>query len=132
MRLSICWQQQCLPYLSLFVRYSESKICRTFTSNFRIVKYKYANGKAACYFLFIGNINVCLIFQRLRDIDNKNMHDIDLDLQNGPRSIAMESMCLYNCWQQLYVPYLSTICEILTVKICMTLTLTFRMGEGQL
>ena len=35
-----------------------------------------------------GNCNVCSINHRLRDICSRNMHNLDLDLYNGPRPIV--------------------------------------------
>ena len=41
---------------------------------------KYANGNAVCYFIFVGNNNVCPICYHLRDIRSQNVHNLDLDL----------------------------------------------------
>ena len=75
------------PYLLPFVRYSVEK-CRILNLPFRIcqVSYKYANGKAVCDFLFLGNSNVYPICYRLRKILIRNMHDLDHGIQNWPRS----------------------------------------------
>ena len=43
----------------------------------------YANQK---HFLFDSNSNVCPACRHLRDIRSWNMHDLDCDLYNGPRS----------------------------------------------
>ena len=44
------------------------------------VKYKYANEKALCNFLFVDNSNVCPICHRLRNINGRIVHDLDPDL----------------------------------------------------
>ena len=46
------------------------------------IKYKYANGKALCEFLFVGNSSVCPLCHHLRYISNRIVHDLDLDLYN--------------------------------------------------
>ena len=43
-------------------------------------KFKYADGKGLCNFLFVGNNNVCPICHPLRDINSRNVHDFDPDL----------------------------------------------------
>ena len=87
MRLPICWQQQCLSYLSPFV-----KIC------------------------------------------NLNVHD--LDLQNGSMlniNIPIERPYATSYLLAIALFALSVIvCEILTVEMRMTLTLTSRMGQDQM
>ena len=50
------------------------------------VIYKDANGKALCNFPFVGNSNVCSICDHLRYINSQNVHDLDPDFWNGPRS----------------------------------------------
>ena len=57
----------------------------TLILTFRIVnvKYKYGNGKTLCEFQFVGIIKIC---HRLRDINSRNVHDLDIDLHNVPRS----------------------------------------------
>ena len=79
-------------------------------------------------------LNIFVTF--LRHIHSQNMHDLDLDLQNGPRSIVYMPM------ERLYATFLFltiamfalyvTICQIFAVKVCMTLTLTSRMGQSQM
>ena len=58
------------------------KMCMTLTLTFRMVKvkYKYANGKALCNFQFVGNSNACTICHHLREIGNRNVNDLDLNL----------------------------------------------------
>ena len=43
-------------------------------------------------FLFFANNNVYHICHRLRDIDSRNMHDLDFDLFSRPRSNVNMSM----------------------------------------
>ena len=50
-----------------------------------MVKSKH-DGNPKCDFIFDGNINVCLICYRFRDIRHRNVHEIDLDLYNDLRS----------------------------------------------
>ena len=47
---------------------------------------KYVNGKAVCNCLIVGNSSVCPICRRLRDINCRNVHGLEPDLLNGPRS----------------------------------------------
>ena len=60
------------------------------------------------------------------------MHDLDRDVLNGPRSnvnISIESQyATFYVLAVLMFASSGTVCEILTVEISMTLTLTFRMG----
>ena len=58
------------------------KMCKTLTLTVRMgkVKCKYANGKAVCDFIFVGNMNVCPIRYNLQDVINQNVHDLDPDL----------------------------------------------------
>ena len=62
------------------------KMCTTLTLPFRLdqVKSEYVNGKPICDFMFDGNSNVTSY--QLRDICNRSMDDIDLDLYNEPMS----------------------------------------------
>ena len=62
---------------------------------------KYANRKTIADLLFDGRYNVCSINHLLRDICSRNMHNIDLDLYNGPRSNDQKPiydfLCVDNC-----------------------------------
>ena len=64
------------------------------------------------------------------------MHDLDLDLQSWPRSnvnITIESQYATSYVLAMTMSVLSiTVYELVTFKICMTLTFTFRMGLGQM
>ena len=42
--------------------------------------------KAHMRFLFVANSNICPICHRLQDIDIRNVHYLDLEFYNGPRS----------------------------------------------
>ena len=67
------------------------------------VKCEYTNRKATGDFLYIGTSNVCSICHSLRDIHDQNLHDLDLDLYNGPRSNVKKQQKarkrLLMCWQ---------------------------------
>ena len=52
------------------------------------VKCKNANRKSTHDFLYDCNSNIGNINHHLRDVRNKNVHDLDLDFRNGPRSNA--------------------------------------------
>ena len=39
-----------------------------------------------CEFIFVGTSNISPICQRLRHINSENVHALDPDLKNGPRS----------------------------------------------
>ena len=74
------------------------EMCMTLTWTFRMGKdkCKYTNRTPTGNFLCIDNSNVCSMCHRLLDIHRRNQHhfDLDLDLQNGPRSnvnITIES-----------------------------------------
>ena len=64
------------------------------------------------------------------------MHDLDLDLWNGSMSnINMQMERSDATFYLLAIPMFSlsvTVCEILTVEMCMTLTLIFRSSQGQI
>ena len=49
-------------------------------------KFNYANEKTVCDFRFVDNSSVCHICHHLRDIHSRDVHDLDVDLSNGPRS----------------------------------------------
>ena len=63
----------------------------------------------------------------MQDLD----FDIDVDLWNGSRSDANMPMEIRKLAMVMFVSSL-TVCEIFTVKMCKTLTLTFRLGQGQI
>ena len=86
--------------------------------------------------LLLVNSNVSPICYHLREIHNRNVHDLDLDLSNGSMSytnmplerpyatflllaVAMSSLC-------------ATVCEILSVEMRTILTMTFRMDQYQM
>ena len=64
------------------------------------------------------------------------MHEIDLDLQNGPRSniiMPIESHCVTFYFMTTVMFTLTiNVYEKILAEICMTLTMTFRMGQGQM
>ena len=57
----------------------------------------------------MGNDNVCSICHRLRDIDSGIVHDLDLELQNRPRS---------NVNMPIELPYATL--YLLTIEIIIT------------
>ena len=75
------------------------------------------------------------LYHHLRDIFSINMHDLDHELQNSTRSnvnMPIESQCRTFYLMAVVMFALVTIYEIFTVEICMTLTLHFRMRQGQM
>ena len=69
---------------------------------------------------------------QMRDIHSRNVHDLDFDLYNGSRSNARHSQS--KCaWPWLWpLEWAKVKCETFTVEMCMTLTLTFRMVQGEM
>ena len=85
----------------------------------------------------VGNRYVCPICHHFRDIDSQNMHDLNLELQNGPRLNVnmLMGMLYYATFYLLTISIFSLsvmICEIFAIKMCMTWTLTFKTGQGQM
>ena len=60
----------------------ELYITLTLTFERAKAKCKYANGKAVCDLIFVGSSNVCPVCHHLREIRNRNVHDLNLDLYN--------------------------------------------------
>ena len=116
-----------LPKLSSFVRNSQSTCAWSWPVEWVNAKYKYSIWKALCNFVFVGNTNVCPICHRLRDINSQNV--LDADLWNGPRSnVNMPIERPHATFFVLAIAMFAlsvTVCEILTVEMWMTLTLTF-------
>ena len=48
------------------------------------VRCKYANRNATCHFLWVGNCSVRSVCYRMRHILRRTVHDLALDLWNGP------------------------------------------------
>ena len=95
-------------------------MCMTLILTFRMgsMSYKYANRKAMCNFLFVGNTDVCHICHRLRDINGRNVHNHDLNVWNWPRSnvnmlVWMPHATFYALAIAMFVPSV-TVCEIIT------------------
>ena len=86
-----------------------------------------------CY--FDGHSMFLPIFHHFQDIQCGNVHDPDLDLQNGPGSninIPNESQYM-TCYilMAVVIFFVSlTIFKIFIVEMCMTLT--FKMGQGRM
>ena len=78
---------------------------------------------------------ICSMTQFYRIFRNRIENYLDLDLYNGLMlniNIPIESQYATSyVFGNMLVLYV-TICEIFTVEICMTLTMTFRMSQGQL
>ena len=71
------------------------------------------------------------------DVDSENGHDLDLDLWKGPMSkycnMPKEILCDFTFVCNLALFDLSVIIsEIVTVEMRMTLTLTYKMDQGQI
>ena len=100
------------------------------------MKFKSGNRKPACDFIFVGNGNVCPICQYLREIDSGNVHNLDLNLQNGPMSnINIPIERPYSTFYLLAISMFAlsvTIYEKFIIKMCMTLTLIIRMSQCQI
>ena len=84
-----------------------------------MVKFKSGNEKPACYFLFLGNSNVCPICHCLLDMVSGIVDD--LDLYSG-------SMLNINKPMERSYAVSVTIREIVSVAMCMTLAL---MSQSQ-
>ena len=107
------------------------EMCMTLTLTLIIGHgHKYANRKAICHFIIVGNCNVCSICHRLRYIHSQNARD----LWNGPRSYV--SVLIERQYATSYALVIAmftlffTDREIATNEMCMILTLTFEMGQG--
>ena len=78
----------------------------------------------------------CLTLPHFQNICSRHMHDLDLDLQNASRSnVNMTIECQYmtSCLSALVMFFVSVaIFKIFTVEICMALTLTVIIGQGQM
>ena len=89
-----------------------------------------------CDFIFVGKSNACPICHRLRDIANRNVYDLDPDLYNGPwlnvKMLIGRSHANFCVLAVAMFAMSVTVCEILTVEICMTLTVIFIIGQGQI
>ena len=85
---------------------------------------------------FDGKSNNLPISHHFQDIYCGNVHDLDLDLYNGPRSnvnMLNESPCMTCHLMAIVIFYLFLIIsKIFVVEMCMTLTLTLRAGQGQM
>ena len=79
---------------------------------------------------------MCPICYHLREIRNRNAHDLDLDLWTGSMSnINMPPGRPDAIFYLLAIAMLAlstTVRMILTVEMCMTLTLTFTIGQGEM
>ena len=78
----------------------------------------------------------CPMCDHFRDIHSQNVPDLNLVLQNGPRSNLngpIESPYSTSYVMAIVMLALSSnVCEIFAAELCATLTLTFRMGQGQM
>ena len=100
-----------------------------------MVKRKHDNRMPIVAFISDDNIHVCDLSYCLLDISSQHNYDLDLNLSNGPRSNA--NMLIKSNIGLLFrsnssVALFVNIYEIFTVKICMTLSLTFRMDQGEM
>ena len=86
--------------------------------------------------LFDGYSNFHPICHHFKDINCLNIHYLDLDLSNGRRSTVTmpnESPYMTCCSTAMVIFSASlTISKIFIVEMCMTLTVAFRIGEGQM
>ena len=91
------------------------------------------NPTMSCNFPFSGTSNVCPIWHNFRKIRNRNVHDLDLDLQNGSvTNIDMPMERPYAIFDLLTIVIFAlsvTICEKFVIEMCMTFTVTFRMAQ---
>ena len=65
----------------------------------------------------------------------KMLHDRKLCLWNGYRSnanVLSENPCMTSYLTAIMFVTLVTISKLVAIKMCMTLTITFRFGEGQM
>ena len=87
-----------------------------------------------CNILFDDNSNVCSIYDQFIDICSRNVHD--LDIYNVPRlnlNMLIDSLYATSYFTATVMLALYfTVLEIITTKMCITLTSTFTMGQGQM
>ena len=115
------------------------EMCLTSTLTFRMllakVKHKYANQKRICHFLFAGSSNVWPVCYHLSDIRSTKIHYLDLEprlnLNRLIKSLHLTSKLMAIV---MFSPISHHFRDICSKKIimCMTLTLTFRMGLYQI
>ena len=82
---------------------------------------RYTNRMAVCNFLFVGKSNVCPIYHRLWDTLSRNVHDLDLDLSNGPRwnvnTPIERPHATFACVDKCNVSLSVTVCEMITYEL---------------
>ena len=138
------------PYLSPCPKYSLSKLCMTMTLTHGMGQghdhdLDPWNGSRSnanilieihCMTLFDGYCNDCHIGHHFQAKFCQNVHDLDKDLKNGPRSnfnTSIENPYIISYWIAIViVDWYFTISKIYAFGICTTLTLSYRIGQGQM
>ena len=81
-------------------------------------------------FLFMSIVMPALTVTISKIAAVKIVHDHDLHLSNGVKSRYINRKPIYDslCYGNCHACHL----KLFAAKICMTLTMTFRMGQGQM
>ena len=121
------------PLLS-FVRYSQWKFAGplAWPLEWAKVKCKYANSKAMCEFLFAGNINVCPICHHFRHSQSKCAwfrQWLSEWTKVKCKYSHEKNVCDFLMLAIAKLAVSVTVCEIFSVDMCMTLTLTLRIEQ---
>ena len=111
------------------------QLIMTLTHEWIYVKCKYINRTPILDFLFDCSCNVCHISHHFQAICRQNVYATPYPLELATVKCKLPYDNRYSTCYLMVIVILSPsviISKIFTVKMCMTLTFTLRMGQGQM